>query len=264
MFQPSEGWWVRRFRFVMKTFSRSAWVLLLVLGASTSASGCKERPNKTTPTSASTAQSSEPGSTSGQNVASSGPQKLVQDGIPTSMPKEIAEQLVFRVLVGPQLLIQPDKGIGPIRFGATAETIERLIEAKPTEVVQANGLTVLRYQSHALDFTLQDGALVKIYIHGNEREYVQGKGLTVANSYGIFNGAFANGSKLGMYPNYAKQGEPKRVEKVEPGRFQTVEKHYYDNMVLEYDKLENGNVVLAGVVLTKPGWSEPAGAAPSP
>lgn len=249
--------------FVMKTFSRSAWVVAFVCVASTSASACKPRPNKATPASAPSAQSSAY-SASEQSSASTGPKKLVQDGIPTNMPKEIADQLVFRVLVGPQLLIQPDKGVGPIRFGATAETVERLIEAKPTEVVQANGLTVLRYQSHAIEFTLQDGAVVKMHIHGNEREYVEGAGLTVANSYGIFNGAFANGSKLGMYPNYANQGEPKRIEKVEPGRFPTVEKHYYENMLLEYDKLQNGNVVLAGIVLAKPGWSEPGAAAPSP
>jgi hypothetical protein len=173
------------------------------------------------------------------------------------MPKEVADQLVFRVLVGPPLLIQPGKGLGPIRFGASAETIARLMESKPTEVVESNGLTVLRYQSHAVEFTLQGGVVVKMYVLGNEREYTKGKGLGVENVYGIFNGAFANGGKLGMYPTYTKQGEPIRVEQVEPGRFPTVEKHYYENMVLEYDKLQNGNVVLAGVILTKPGWSEP-------
>ena len=174
------------------------------------------------------------------------------------MPKEVADQLVFRVLVGPQLLIQPGKGLGPIRFGATQATIERLMDGKPTEVVQSNNLTVLRYQAHATEFTLQDGAVVKMYVHGNEREFVPGKGPSVENVYGIFNGAFSNGGKLGMYENYTKQGTPKQVEQVQPGRFPTVERHHYDNLILEYDKLKNGNVVLAGVILTKPGWTEPA------
>ncbi len=224
----------------------------MTCAATVSTAGCKPRVKKLT------AATDAPASHTAQTNAPA------QVGIPKYMPKEVADQLVFRVLVGPQLLIQPNKGLGPIRFGATAETIERLMESKPTEVVQAGGLTVLRYQSHAVEFSLQDGALVKAYVHGNEREYTQGKGPGVEHVYGIFNGAFANGGKLGMYPAYSKQSEPKRVENVEPGRFPTVERHYYENMVLEYDKLQNGNVVLAGVILTKPGWSEPNAANKAP
>jgi hypothetical protein len=247
MFAPAGGWSVRRVSSFMKTFS---WLSVAVVSSSVvcfSTVGCKPRAKKaaaTTEAAASPppAQSAAPAPT----------------GIPKHMPKEVAESLMFRVLVGPQLLIQPGKGIGPIRFGATAETVERLMESKPTEVVQTNGLTVMRYQSHAVEFTLQDGVVVKVYIHGNEREYTQGGGHSVANVYGIFNGAFANGGKLGMYSQYANQGEPKRIEKVEPGRFSTVERHHYESMVLEYDRLANGNVVLAGVILMKPGWREPS------
>ena len=239
----------------MKSFSWFSFAVLAASVVSVPNLSCKPRAKK----GAATADSTEPApSSTAQSTL------RIETGIPKHMPKEIAENLMFRVLVGPQLLIQPNKGLGPIRFGATAATVERLIDAKPTEIVEVNGLSVMKYQSHAAEFTLQDGTVVKMQIHGNEREYHPGKGLGVENAYGIFNGAFSNGGKLGMYSKYAGQGEPKRVEKVAPGRFPTVEKHYYENMVLEYDQLQNGNVVLAGVILTKPGWSEPSASDKAP
>lgn len=229
----------------MRTHFCFAAPFVATLALAGAASGCKPRPTK--PSSTTPLAQGSSGAISSPSAELSRPKHI---------PKDVADQLVFRVLVGPQLLIQPGKGLGPVRFGATKETIERLMESKPTEVVNTNALTVLRYQSHAVEFTLQDGAVVKMHVHGNEREYTPGKGKGVENVYGIFNGAFANGGKLGMYSEYAKQGEPKRTETVVPGRYPTVEKHFYDDMVLEYDKLDNGNIVLAGVVLTKPGWSE--------
>lgn len=162
------------------------------------------------------------------------------------------EDQLFRVPVGPAVTILPGEGIGPIRFGAKLATIQRLMEADCTEVVQRDGLQWCRYQGHAVEFGLQDNALVVIHIHGTEREFTAGKGLGVDNTYGVFNGKFANQAQLGMYPKYAAQGEPTRVEEVTPGRYPTVEKHYYDDMVLEFDKLRNGNTVLGGVLLTKP------------
>jgi hypothetical protein len=232
----------------MKSISSYSLAALAASFALTSALGCKPRTNKTAVTSVASAEES---SSSVQS------RSALATGVPKHMPKDVADSLTFRVLVGPQLLIQPSKGIGPIRFGATADTIERLMETKPTESVEADDSTVMRYQSHAVEFTLQDGALVKVYLHGNEREFTLGKGLDVTNLYGIFNGSFFNGGKLGMYAKYVDQGQPERVEKVDPGRYPTLERHHYSNMVLEYDRLQNGNVVLAGVILTKPGWTEP-------
>ncbi len=175
------------------------------------------------------------------------------------------EDQVFRVPLGPAFTILPGEGIGPIRFGAKLATIQRLMEAECTEVVQRDGLQWCRYQAHAVEFGLEDGALVTIHIHGTEREFVAGKGLSVENNYGIFHGKFANQAQLGMYRQYAAQGEPSRIEEVTPGRYPTVEKHYYDDMVLEFDKLRNGNTVLGGVLLTKPtGKAKPKSKKPRP
>lgn len=171
---------------------------------------------------------------------------------PTAAPSFIREDTLFRIPVGPALLIQAGEGVGPIRFGASLGTVQRLMESDCTELVEQDELQWCRYQPNAIDFGLRDGELVEIKIHGSEREFHPGKGLGTDNAYGVFRGRFPNEAQLGMYEKYASQGKPLRVEKVEPGRFPTVEKHYYENMVLEYDKLANGNVVLGGVVLTKP------------
>ncbi len=171
---------------------------------------------------------------------------------PSAAPSVVKEDSVFRVPVGPALLISPGEGVGPVRFGAKLSTIQRLMEADCTELTEDKGMQWCRYQPHAVDFGLKNDKLVTIHVHGSEREFTPGKGLGVDNSYGVFRGAFLNKAQLGMYPKFVDQGKPLRVQKVEPGRFPTVEKHYYENMVLEYDKLKNGNVVLGGVVLTKP------------
>lgn len=200
--------------------------------AATTSAAAATAPGPTVPVSAST----NPGDSSAPKVLA-------------ALPKD--EQL-FRVPVGPTLTILPGEGLGPIRFGANLNTVQRLMEANCTELTEKGDTQTCRYQPNAVDFVLRDNSLVEIHIHGMEREFMPGKGLEVENIYGIFRGAFVNKAQLGMYPQYASQGEPLRVEKVEPGRFPTVEKHYHDNMVLEYDKLRNGNVVLGGVVLTKP------------
>lgn len=171
---------------------------------------------------------------------------------PSAAPSFVKEEALFRVPVGPALLIMPGEGVGPIRFGAKLTTVQRLMESDCTELTESGRVHWCRYQANAVDFGLEEDKLVAIHIHGAEREFIPGKGLGVDNSYGVFRGTFANKAQLGMYEQYASQGKPLRVEKVKPGRFPTVEKHHYENMVLEYDKLQNGNVVLGGVVLTKP------------
>lgn len=176
----------------------------------------------------------------------------VSASAPSSAAAIVKEDKLFRVPVGPAYTILPGEGIGPVRFGARLKTVERLMEGECTELTEHQGRQWCRYQPNAVDFGFEDDSLVEIHIHGIEREFVPGKGLGVDNIYGVFRGTFGNKAQLGMYPQFIEQGEPLRVEKVEPGRFSTVEKHHYENMVLEFDKLKNGNVVLGGVVLTKP------------
>lgn len=161
------------------------------------------------------------------------------------------KQRVFNVPVGPRLGIFPGRGIGPIRFGASLATVERLMDSPCSEKTE----TRCRYAAHAVDFHFEDGKLTRIQIQSDERPFRADTPDSPDNSYGIFNGRFPQGAAIGMYSSYviSMLGEPLRKEQVEAtSDGQTVERHHYPDMVLEYDKLENGNVVLASVVLSAP------------
>ena len=61
-------------------------------------------------------------------------------------------------------------------------------------------------------------------------------------------------------------GQPKRVERSDAaGVALNAEVHYYDGITVEYDRIENGNLVMGGVILHKEPPAEasvpPAGSA---
>lgn len=157
--------------------------------------------------------------------------------------------VVFNVPVGPVFAIEPGVGIGPIRFGATASTIERLMGLPCAEKSE----TLCRYPIHAVEFELENGALSRIHIHGHERPATQDR----QHPFGIFNGKLLNGVQLGMYREYvesvmgpAPEARDAGPEPTERG-FNLVHVAEYPGIRLEYDKLANGNVVLAGIVVTR-------------
>ena len=78
----------------------------------------------------------------------------------------------WRIPVGPTLLIMPGEGVGPIRFGARLETIERLI-GEPCEQKrdEAGGVLVCRYSAYATEFVLRDGVLKEIRAHRMGRPF---------------------------------------------------------------------------------------------
>jgi hypothetical protein len=155
----------------------------------------------------------------------------------------------FQVPIGPRLAILAGTGVGPIRFGATVATIERLMEA-PCEVKLPDKC---RYIMQAIEFELKDGAVDRMVIHRHERPAgpdAQGK----PQSYGFFNGGIPPYLGFGMVPSalIKELGAPVSVEKVTtPNDFNTVERDTYPGMVLEYDRYTNGNTILGGVILTK-------------
>jgi hypothetical protein len=158
----------------------------------------------------------------------------------------------FRVPVGPGLGIEMGKGVGPIRFGATVETIERLL-GEPCEerVTKAQGRLACRYSAHAIEFFLEQGVLERIHVHGRGRTFRAEPHL----EYGIFNGAFVEGAALGMLKEGVQDflGPPPRVETLDPRDADHVaERHHYPRgTVLEYDRSASGNLVLVGVILSR-------------
>jgi hypothetical protein len=170
----------------------------------------------------------------------------------------------WRIPVGPNLAITPGKGLGPIRFGAHLDTIERLI-GEPCEDKRKEGATLIcRYSAQAVDFVLRGDGLEQIRAHRLGRPFNPDGKL----DYGIFNGRFDNGVAFGMLDRGVREllGAPRSVRKLEGDNpNHTVEVHEYDGATLEFDRISPESVVLGGVILNAPpGGAKPGADAPSP
>jgi hypothetical protein len=167
---------------------------------------------------------------------------------------------------GIPLPILRGQGVGPIRFGARLDTIERLMgdpcdqrlplgAAAAAPPASAGGAPaaapadlLCRYHSRAVEFELKGGVLARIHVHRPARPFDAERG------FGVFNGRFPEGAALGMFSFAVEEtlGKPTRIEpKDGSAPYNTVELRHYPGMVLEYDRLPNKNVVLGGVVLSK-------------
>lgn len=166
---------------------------------------------------------------------------------PTYVPKPAATRIPLPT--GPRLAILPGKGVGPIRLGATRATIERHMD-RPCDVGTE---TLCRYIGRAVDFHLTGGIVDKVVVHRRDRP--AGKDKTGEDSvFGIFNGGFPPDFEVMMKQKVIMDhlGPSLRKEKVtEDNRNHTVERHYYDGMTVEYDRYDNGQIVLGGVIIEK-------------
>lgn len=158
----------------------------------------------------------------------------------------------WRIPVGPRLLIEPGAGLGPIRFGARVDTVERLI-GQPCEEKRElpSGDSLCRYSSHAIELELRAGEVARMRVHRLGRIYKAEPKI----EFGIFNGQFANGAGVGMLRSAVREmfGPPKATRAVtDPNPFGTVEIDEHDGFRLEYDQVGPDRVVLGGVELTGP------------
>lgn len=159
---------------------------------------------------------------------------------------------------GPALAILAGKGVGPIRIGATVATVERHMALKCDLLTPE----VCRYFGRAVEFYLQNGVVKAIHVHRAGRTAKDAKGEEA--DYGFFNGAIPPDLQFGMIPTAIQEhlGKPKRVEQGgATGEARNAEVHYYDGLTVEYDRIENGNLVMGGVIIHKPVPAD-AGAAP--
>jgi len=151
--------------------------------------------------------------------------------------------------VGPSLAIEAGQGVGPIRFGATVATIERLMQHR-CEVLSDN---MCRYVTRGVDFHLVNGELSRIHVQRAERPAgrdAQGNPI----QFGFFNGGIRPDLALGMKPRAMQEylGRPERIEQVpEPNPQNMVARDYYPGLIIEYDRYKNGNVIFAGAIVFK-------------
>ena len=166
--------------------------------------------------------------------------------IPGQGPKRI-EHMAPRMGMGFPIL--PGQGIGPLRFGANKATIERLIGAPCEDSTE----TLCRYVGRAIDVKLENGVATEIRLSRKGREAKRAPDGSIIE-YGFFNGAILPDLYFGMQPSALEEvlGKPQKVEAITPmGPDGFSERHFYDGMVLEYDRWSNGKLVLGAVILTK-------------
>jgi hypothetical protein len=150
---------------------------------------------------------------------------------------------------GMPMPILPGQGLGPIRFGATKQTIERLMGAPCEDATE----TLCRYVGRGIEFKLEGDALKEIRVSRKGREAKRASDGSIIE-YGFYNGAILPDLYFGMQPNALQEhlGAPQKVEKINPmGPDGFSERHVYDGMTLEYDLWSNDNLVLGAAVLTK-------------
>lgn len=151
--------------------------------------------------------------------------------------------------LGFPLPILPGQGVGPVRFGATKQTIERLMGAACDDSSES----LCRYIGQAIEFKLDDKGTKEMRISRKGREAKRAADGSVIE-YGFFNGALLPDLYFGMHPAALQEhlGPPAKIEKISPlGADGFAERHGYDGMTLEYDLWSNGKLVLGAVVLTK-------------
>jgi hypothetical protein len=218
----------------------AAWCLL-GLSPIVAISGCKSHTNGQAPVtpSASVSATDPPAPASAASGAA---------GVPA--PVAPAPTSTAQLPEGPILAIEAGKGVGPIRLGATVATIERLMAA-PCEVKTPDAC---RYIKRAVEFDLKNGVTDRIVVHRHDRlAGPDAKGQPQV--YGFFNGGIPPGVGLGMLPSAVKEimGEPLSVENVTTQNdFNTIQRAFYPGLVLEFDRYKNGNVMLGGVIISKP------------
>jgi hypothetical protein len=169
----------------------------------------------------------------------------------------------WHVPVGISLPIEPGQGLGPIRFGARLDTIERLM-GEPCEQKRQDAPNVLvcRYSAQAVEFFLTDGVVTSMHAHRMGRPFLTDP----KPDFGIFRGRFGAGVSFNMLmaPVQEVLGKPRAVHKVTtPNKYGTVETHDYPDFTLEYDQMAPDRVVLGGVILRAPASKRPAVAKPA-
>jgi hypothetical protein len=162
----------------------------------------------------------------------------------------------FVVPAGPAFAIEAGIGMGPVRFGATVATIERLMEGKCEELTDK----LCRYIKAGVEYELNDGVLAGMVVYRHDRP--------VEGSPGKFWGRTRFAIPPDITPRvvvgyvHSILGNPESSEKLDgknPNR--TLLREQYPGLVLEYDRGEYTQELVLGSIrvlkLTNPPKPKP-------
>jgi hypothetical protein len=144
---------------------------------------------------------------------------------------------------GPAFAITAGEGLGPVRFGATVATIERLMESKCDELTEK----YCRYIAAGIEYELKEGVVSGIVVYRHDRP-VAG---SPSKTWGRTRCAIPPDLTPRVIVSYvhAHLGKPESTETIviaNPSR--TALRETYPGLVLEYDRGEYSNELVLGSI----------------
>ena len=156
--------------------------------------------------------------------------------------------------MGPRLVVLPGKGMSAIRLGATRKTVERHMGAACDSITESRCL----YTRQALEFFFKDGEVERIKAHTRDRA-VADPAANGDKHFGTFRGIVPPKIMMGLHRHIVLEeyGQPEKKEALNLiSSVGLVERHFYDGLILEYDKIEKEHIVLAGIEVVAPRSTE--------
>jgi hypothetical protein len=144
---------------------------------------------------------------------------------------------------GPVFAIEPGKGFGPVRFGATVQTIERLMQSKCEQLTD----TLCRYFAAGIEYQLTDGVVsgMAVFREGRSVTGIPGK------TWGL--------TRLVLPPDivprvvlsyvHSVMGKPESWQQIKAGApDRTVLRETYPGLIFEYDRSEFSAELVLGCI----------------
>jgi len=144
---------------------------------------------------------------------------------------------------GPAFAIMAGEGLGPVRFGATVATIERLMESKCEELTEK----YCRYIAAGIEFELENGVVSGIVVYRHDRPVVGSPGKT----WGRTRCAILPDITPRVIVSYvhANMGNPQSSETIDEGNpNRTALREHYQGLVLEFDRGEYTKELVLGSI----------------
>ncbi len=172
----------------------------------------------------------------------------------TKSSTENSSRLAARKVVvpsGPAFAIEAGAGLGPVRFGATVATVERLMEAKCDEISDK----YCRYIPAGIEFELSDGVVSGIVVYRHDRAVAGSPGKTWGRTRCVVPPDIS--PRVIQSYVHTTLGKPQAAEPVtlaNPNR--TALRETYPGLVIEYDRGEYTQELIIGsirVVKTRTG-----------
>jgi hypothetical protein len=139
--------------------------------------------------------------------------------------------------------IEAGGGLGPVRFGATVATIERLMGAKCDEISDK----YCRYVPAGIEFELTEGVVSGIIVYRHDREVVGSPGKTWGRTRCVIPPDIS--PRVIQTYVHSTLGKPQTSEPVtaaNPNR--TAMRETYPGLVIEYDRGERTQQLIVGSI----------------